>query len=344
MCRIHWLQSKHRSVACTFLMFACIAAAPIQAQYESREIRRARVEKTFADPPNMKRLAKTDRVWVDVKKHVVVVDGYIALRQGQLEMFACPAGTKEHESVVGVLSKAQYIHAALLAAGARVGKPVQWEPTFIPPSGGEIEIHALWFDKDGKKQAIDARKWVKQMGTEKTLEVNWVFAGSGLWKDPDTGEQRYLAESGDLVCLSNFTTATLDIPIQSSQANSGLLFAANTDLIPPEGTPVRLVFKVVQPETANGTVPATATPRNAAPNSVPPSTTPAANTTPANTVPASNAPANNAAPNSALPNGTVPNNAATNSAAPGGSTRLPATSPSATDRAKESVDLLTPAK
>ncbi len=66
-----------------------------------------------------------------------------------------------------------------------------------------------------------------------------------MWKDPDTGEERYLAESGDLICVSNFSTATLDVPLNSSQANSGLMFAAMTDAIPPEGTPVRLVLQLV---------------------------------------------------------------------------------------------------
>ncbi len=224
-------------------------AAPVVAQNMSREERRAKVEKTLGDPPGMKRLSEKDRVWVDTKRHLVVVDGYIALRQGQLEMFACPAGTKEHESVVGVLAKAQDVHAGLLAAGAKPGKPVQWEPEFKPPTGSEIEIHALWFDKDGQKKSIDARQWCVRWGKEKKpLDVNWVFAGSSFWKDPDTGENRYQAEAGDLVCLSNFTTATMDVPIQSSQANSGLLFIANTDLIPAEMTAVRLVFKVVKPE------------------------------------------------------------------------------------------------
>lgn len=241
-------QVKHLLAACIFVSALPLVTAPVQGQYRSREARLEKVEKTFGDPPGMKRLAQKDRIWVDVKRHLVVVDGYIAMRNGQLEMFACPAGTKEHESVVGVFSKAQYVHAALLAAGAQPGKPVQWEPTFRPPSGSEIEIRALWFDQDGKKKSIDARQWVRQLGTDnKTLEVNWVFAGSVFWKDPETGEERYMAESGDLVCLSNFTTATLDIPIQSSQANSGLLFAAYTDRIPPEDTPVRLVFRVVDP-------------------------------------------------------------------------------------------------
>jgi hypothetical protein len=316
----HQLHSQHLLLAYVFLSLAALTDLSAHGQYLSREERLAKVEKTFGEPPNMKRLAQKDRVWVDVKRHLVVVDGYIAMRQGQLEMFACPAGTKEHESVVGLFTKAQLVHAGLLAAGARTGKPVQWEPKFEPPTGSEIEIHALWFDPQGKKQAIDARKWVRQLGSEdKTLEVNWVFAGSSLWKDPETGEQRYMAESGDLVCLSNFTTATLDVPIQSSQANSGLLFIANTDLIPPETTPVRLVFKVVAPAADKE---ATATPNSSAkPSPAAAPTTPAA--TPAATPPAVTPPA---------------------ATAPAGKTPSSERKPTEAEGAKTSADLLTPAK
>lgn len=244
-------------LSCLLCGMVSLMASVASAQFMTREERRAKVEKTLGDPPGMKRLSEKDRVWVDTKKHIVVVDGYIAMREGQLEMFACPAATKEHESVVGLLTKAQDVHAGLLAAGAKAGKPVQWEPEFKTPTGSEIEIHALWFDKDGKKKTIDARQWCVRWGKEKkVLDVNWVFAGSSFWKDPETGESRYQAEAGDLVCLSNFSTATLDLPIQSSQANSGLLFVANTELIPPEMTPVRLVFKVVKPEKSDKPAPA----------------------------------------------------------------------------------------
>ncbi len=244
------------SVCCVMSVLVSLYANRLHGQYESRETRLKRVEKTFGDPPGMKRLSEKDRVWVDTKRHLVVVDGYVAMREGQLEMFACPSGTKEHESVVGVFSKAQVVHAGLLAAGAVNGKPVQWEPKFEPPTGSEIEIHALWFDKENKKKSIDAKQWVKRWGKEATLlDVNWVFSGSSFWKDPDTGENRYMAESGDLICISNFSTATLDIPIQSSQANSGLLFVANKELIPEEGTPIRLVLKVLKPEVKNAVAP-----------------------------------------------------------------------------------------
>src|SRR5215217_5642329 len=71
-------------------------------------------------PPNeLLRLSKTNDVWFDNKRKAVVVDGQVCLREGQLEMFACPKGTKEHESVVSLNCKADEVHAGLLAAGAK---------------------------------------------------------------------------------------------------------------------------------------------------------------------------------------------------------------------------------
>ena len=46
-----------------------------------------------------------------------MIDGQICLNKGMLEMFAVPKGTKEHESIVSVNTKAQVVHAALLAVG-----------------------------------------------------------------------------------------------------------------------------------------------------------------------------------------------------------------------------------
>ncbi len=221
------------------------------AQWEGREQLLSEVEKAFTAPPDATRLSAKERVWVDRKNHRVIVDGYIAVREGQLEMLACPVFTKEHEAVVAVFCKAATVHAGLLAAGASTGKPVQWEPAYTPPTGSEIQIQAEWSDLSGKKQEIDARRWVRQGGQEdKHLQYNWVFAGSGFWEDPETKQRRYLAESGDLICVSNFSTATLDIPVKSTEANSGLLFLAYTQRIPPSGTPVRLILNVVQPKQA----------------------------------------------------------------------------------------------
>jgi hypothetical protein len=157
-------------------------------------------------------------------------------------MFACIAGTKEHESIVAVKSKAKTIHAALLAVGAKQGTPVQWTPDFRPPTGTEIEVEVRWLDEQGKWKSARAQDWIRNTDTEKPMTQPWVFAGSGFWKDPESGKEYYMAEAGDLICVSNFTTATLDVPMESTQSNEGLKFEANPDAVPALGTPVRVVL------------------------------------------------------------------------------------------------------
>lgn len=197
------------------------------------------------DPIGMERLSKVDRAWIDAKRNRVLVDGQVSLREGVLEMFACPRNTKEHESVVSVEAKAFVLHAGLLAAGAEPGGPVRFDPEYQPPFGTEINIDVLWLDNDGKRHKVRAQEWVRDVRTKKAMKYPWVFAGSGFWRDEETGRQHYMAEAGDLICVSNFTTAMLDVPAESTNVNTGLAFEAFTEKIPPLGTPVRLVLTPV---------------------------------------------------------------------------------------------------
>ncbi len=194
-------------------------------------------------------LPEPDQVWIDKKRGLVMVDGYVSLREGYLEMFACPAGTKEHESVVAVYSRAQVVHAALLAIGAEPGHPVRFQPKFSPPTGALVLVEVRWRDPQGNWQSVQAQQWVLDASNNQVMTQPWVFAGSGFWQDPTTGKQYYQADSGDLICVSNFSTAMLDIPIESSQSDDQRTFVANTKVIPPLGTPVRLVLK---PKKAKG--------------------------------------------------------------------------------------------
>jgi hypothetical protein len=191
--------------------------------------------------PDWLRLDKSREVWLDSKGQRIIVGGTICLREGQLEMFACPKGTKEHESVVSVNAPAHTVHAGLLALGAKEGQPVRFQPQYRPASGVVVDIQCVWIDDAGQQQATKAQQWVKRVKTGKALQYDWVFAGSGFWVD---GEQRYYyGDAGEFICVSNFPTATLDLPIESTQANEELLFAAFTENIPPLGTPVQLILK-----------------------------------------------------------------------------------------------------
>lgn len=192
------------------------------------------------EPQDAERVDPRARLWVDKTKKQVILDSRVSLRRGMLEMFACPTRTKEHESVVAVESKAFLVHAALLSVGAETGRPVQHSPKYKPPTGSVIKIEVEWADTDGKLQRRPAQDWVRHVESKEAMTEQWVFAGSGFYKDPDTGREYYMAEGGDFICVSNFASATLDIAAASTQSNDGLLFEAFTERVPVLGTPVRL--------------------------------------------------------------------------------------------------------
>ncbi|MEX2092492.1 MAG: YdjY domain-containing protein [Pirellulales bacterium] len=196
-------------------------------------------------PEGATRLSPNYDVWVDAQRGAVLVDGQVSLRRGMLEMFACIRNTKEHESVVTADTQAFLVHAGLLRLGAEPGHPAQFVPEFKPPAGTEIDVSVEWNDAEGKPQTARAQDWIRDMKTGKAMTYPWVFAGSRFWTDEETGKQYYQAEGGDFICVSNFGTAALDIPVASSQSNDALEFEAFTERIPALGTPVRLVLKPV---------------------------------------------------------------------------------------------------
>ncbi len=218
-----------------------VAFGQDEAWLEQSEILK-RTEKSFTDPPDCKKMVDDGRVWIHRDEQAVIVDGYICQRNAPLEMFACPIGTKEHESIVAVFAKSRFVHASLLAVGANPGKPVAFEPKFTPASGTTIRVYALWHNEKGETQATLAQHWIRQVGTKKPMLWDWVFAGSKIYKDPDTGNETYMGDSGELLSVANFMTSTMDVAVKSDAANAGLVFEAYTDKIPKRFTPIRLVL------------------------------------------------------------------------------------------------------
>jgi hypothetical protein len=217
-----------------------IAAPPTQPSEAPAEEEET-PPKPLPPPPEvegLKRLGPEVDVWLDAKNKRVVMVGEICRREGQLEMFACLKNSKEHESIVAIKTQAFIVNAALIALGANPGQPVRFRPEFKPASGPEVEVTVHWTDAEGKRRQVRAQEWIRHIKTGKAMEHPWVFAGSGFWIDQNTGEQHFMAEDGDLICVSNFTTAMLDLPVESSQASSDLQFEAFTERIPPPKTQV----------------------------------------------------------------------------------------------------------
>jgi hypothetical protein len=189
---------------------------------------------TVQPDPSWRELGRN--LWFDAKDRRLYLRARVVLREGYLEHLMCSKGTKEHEAILATDAIPNRIHAGLLLTGAEPGQPAQFFPKFAPPTGTPIAIEVRW-QRGGKMQKQDARQWVK---TDKNgaLDRDWVFAGSQLYDDPVTKKKRYAADEGDLITVANFSSAILDIPIESSANDADHVFTTNTDQIPPLGTEV----------------------------------------------------------------------------------------------------------
>jgi hypothetical protein len=193
-------------------------------------------------------------IWFDAKERRVILRARVVFREGPLEHLMCVKGTKEHEAIVATDAPPRLIHAGLILTGAQEGHPARFAPKFEPPAGSRIAIEMQW-RQDGRLRTADAREWVwdektkvplNRLRDEKTkapLDIDWVFAGSLIYEDPIDKKPRYAADEGDLIVVSNFASAILDLPMVSSADDAGRSFIANTKEIPPIGTEVFLVLR-----------------------------------------------------------------------------------------------------
>jgi uncharacterized membrane protein len=176
----------------------------------------------------------------------------VCLREGVLEVLVCKKQTKEHEAILRTDLDARFLHAALLATGAKNGKPVQWmnpkteEPDYKPASGQTIRVnvHYVW---NGKTYTHLAQDWILDKSTKKPMAHDWVFAGSRFVKNPERPEEPdyYTANNGEVISISNFVDSMLDLPVQVSKDEHDLHFEALTDKIPKVGTPVWVILEPV---------------------------------------------------------------------------------------------------
>ncbi len=192
---------------------------------------------------DLKRLDRVSPVWLDMKHQQVVFQGEVCQANYPLE-FLVTYPERGYESVMVVKVKPSVVHAGLVALGAEPGHPVRFQPKYEPATGTPIEIRVRWKDKIGRRQEGLARDWVRQIKTKKALDIDWVFGGSGLWKNETTGKQEYQADlSGDFISVLNLPSATLDLPLKSEGAIEERSFEGYVERLPSAGTPVTLLLR-----------------------------------------------------------------------------------------------------
>lgn len=95
----------------------------------------------------------------------------------------------------------------------------------------EFERLQTLSDEPAYRQAL---RTLKDAGTLRPLTADWVFAGSE-WIEFE-GTREFAADSGNYVCVANFSDAIIDIDERSTNTNGALLYEPWTERIPPIGT------------------------------------------------------------------------------------------------------------
>jgi hypothetical protein len=200
------------------------------------------------EDPKMKGLII--EVLPDKKTRRLLIATEVCLREGSLEIFMCRKGTKEHESILRADVDALKIHELLILAGAEPGKPTQFinpkteEAEYKPATGTKINV-SVHYTKEGKTHTHPAKEWIWDPKKKAQLPHGWVFAGSTVFVDPDSGKKYYGANSGDVISISNFPYSMLEIPVEVSKDDANLVYEARTERIPPLRSKVWVILEPV---------------------------------------------------------------------------------------------------
>lgn len=227
--------------ALPILLLSAPGCEPTAGELPERPAEQAKPAETRVVPAG-----KNVSIEIQGDRRRVLIKTEVCLVKGPLELLLCKNQTKEHEAILHGDFDAHDIHKALLVAGAEPGAPVQYQPAYKPARGSKVKV-LLQYEQKGKLVTVPAKSWVRDMKTGKELQVDWVFAGSQLVKDGLDPKQPpfYLANGGDVICVSNFEDALLDLPIESSKVDADRQFEAFEERIPPLETKVTVILEPV---------------------------------------------------------------------------------------------------
>jgi hypothetical protein len=166
----------------------------------------------------------------------VVVTGWVNQAEGLIELLACGPKGKTHESVLVLSARPSDLQAGLLLLGLKPDRRGQ-NTNSVPLAGSAAEIWVEW-EAGGSNQLVRAERMIWNEETKSPLpETLWTFTGSDIVKEGFAADliEGFVATYWD-------SWAMFNLPLACS-GNDEIL-VVNTELTPPEGTPVNVRFVV----------------------------------------------------------------------------------------------------
>ena len=173
---------------------------------------------------------------IDGDRREITIPGRINMQRGMIELLACAPGGKVHESVL-VLDVAPYhLQVALLLLGLQNGGGLQYQGDPRTPKGDSVEVWVKW-NTGIHDTTVRGEDCVWDIPRGKPMEhTPWVFVGSRM----DNG--KFVADiEKSLITTFHDPLTILDNPLPTGGDDE--LYKVNEKLVPPKGTPVRVILK-----------------------------------------------------------------------------------------------------
>ncbi len=179
----------------------------------------------------------------------VVVAGTILVTRGIVELLACSAGGKEHETVFRIECDLQSLDLALTSAGFKRGNLPRKTDLNEAGQGSRILVFVQWNDADGKLKTYRSEDLiVSRLRNAPMPRVGWTYVAQWAEVDDPTapkGERKHrvlaAGQSRSGVATFRDSSALLDNPLE--EAVDDTQFMSNFMVLPRGGTPVRVIFR-----------------------------------------------------------------------------------------------------
>lgn len=209
----------------------------------------------LSDTAGAVQAAAAEAIAVDKKKRTVSIPCKVAPRKlpslkeiYPLEVVATlpsPRGQKAHETIVTFDIRPSDVHKALEALGLKPGRPGRG--TESAASGPEVRAYLEMPGVTGKPRVVPIEDVMVDRRTGKPMPpLKWLFTGSAMKQpDPDKPDKVYGADlAGTLIALYPVTDETVLQSDMTMDEERLLQLETNKNLLPDEGTPVRLILEV----------------------------------------------------------------------------------------------------
>lgn len=183
-------------------------------------------------------------------KPFIEAAGKISLTNGILEFLAVEKRGRDYESVVALDCKPSAMKFALMLIGCEPGK----DPKADKPgenNGDRLRVEAEW-QIDGKSKRVPAEQLILERKTKKPPgELTWLFTGSYFVKDVMDETKEVFLSDAEQGHIALWWSPAMIINVAGEHGNpykgGDQGFEVNEAVVPPVGTPVKLILRKLSP-------------------------------------------------------------------------------------------------